>query len=72
MSQSKKHEALNEKWCIMYSFSVFTRPPTKKLVWLYLYSVCIFSIKKIGFEYKNWIQLFGVFFFSKMNTVAFL
>ena len=37
---------------------------TKKLVWFKnLYSVFIFSIQKVGFEYKKWKHLFIVFIF---------
>ena len=37
---------------------------TKKLVWFKnLYSVFIFSIQKVGFEYKKWKHFFMVFIF---------
>ena len=65
---------LEQKWdvfCIHFQF--FVELTTKILVWL---DICIkFSFlisNKIGFEYKNWIQLFGIFIFLKMNTGAFL
>ena len=74
----------------MFSYSVFNgthhpkKKKKKKLVWFKnLYFVFIFSILKIGFEYKKWKSVyntkkkkkktFSVFSFSyKMNTVAIL
>ena len=42
----------------------------KKKVWLcYLYSIFIFNIHKIRFEYKNWLNILGVFnFMSPTNS----